>query len=90
MLNKPKAVALKAAQQLPLSRHLAFSAGKKLKGLVLFFFKCLTIIMSLSIPGIVLLNAVWIKGGTCLGGMPFGWACASLEAQVTCQPPALP
>lgn len=46
--------------------------------------------MSLSIPGIVLFNAVWIKGGTCLGRMPFGWASPSLEAWVTCRPPALP
>lgn len=48
------------------------------------------IIMSLSIPGIVLFNTVWIKGGTCPSGTPFGWASAWLKARVTCQPPERP
>lgn len=62
----------------------------KIEGSCLFFFKCLMIITSLSIPGVVLFNTAWIKGGTCLSGTPFGWASASLKARVTCQPPALP
>lgn len=62
----------------------------KIEGSFIIFFKCLMIIMSLSIPGIVLFNTVCIKGGACLSGMPFSWASASLKARVTCQPPALP
>lgn len=87
MLHEPTAVAFQAAQQLPLPWHLlAFRVGKK--GRVFsFFFKCLMIISSLSIPGIVLFHTVWIKGGTCLGGTPFGWV---LKAPVTHHSPPLP
>lgn len=52
-----------------------------------FFFKCLMIRTSLSIPGTVLVHTGWMKGGTCLGGTPFGWV---LKAPVTHQPPPLP
>lgn len=31
------------------------------------------ILMSLSIPGIALFDAEWIKGGICPSGTPFGW-----------------
>jgi len=48
------------------------------------------IITCLSIAGIVLFNAAWVRGGRCLSGMPFSWASASPQARVTRQPPALP